>query len=656
MYGFTPTDELLNQAFQLAHFILGDRTAAIYVAMAAIDKLKTAATIQDRRLYYMPTGRSAYPAARTKVSLRQIHLLQRLIYTESEPFERLIESREKPLRQCDMIIRFIKHLVRLTTKHNSFYVALGLSRLLYNYTTSETTEIYNLVIQDPDRGRDDYYYRSRKKHLLQELKERFDDCLKTYRGYRGEERFQTQEDSARYLDIVKECLYRFTPWESFCVLPADIEPTRNIITPLLFRGEDPDEEHQIELNRIHTLLHPDCFERLVMTLGLDAPAQRLEVPYFFISSHHSDSTDDRFTPSALNEGEVETMRRYLEKTARHRKEASKRLFSVLVDGNERACFAVDQTSGVRINVEEHAELIEVRSLEEGEAVPLALHVLAHPDAGVVPAEASVRLGRGQRLSFTMQSLDDASDALTAAAQVSINYREAKPNRLVSWLRGRFNLRLFNETGLSQWSKINYRPLALGLLLVATCTAGFLIYLQSRKASPEQQFIAEQKEAGKPEEQPNQPSEPSPSPPVHDTTPTPRPKQPPSRPGSTGEIEVTRGSRGVLDSAMLLAVKRVYIDPLGNDPLSQQVRDTLINNLQSGNRLALVEAREEADAVFKGSARLVAKGREKVSIALRLVNARGQVIWSRTYSGNAAEAAGKIIQDLLADMKRLEAKR
>src|SRR5215211_7609102 len=250
MYGFTPTDELLNSAFELAYFILGDRTAAIYVAMAAIDKLKTASTIQDRRLYYMPTGRLAYPAARTKVSLRHIHLLQRLIYTESEPFERLIEGQEKPLQQYDMIIRFIKHLVRTTTKHNSFYVALGLSRLLYNYTTSE-------------------------------------------------ERFQTQEDSARYFGMVKECLYRFTPWESFCVLPADLDPTKNIVSPLLFRGEDPDEEHQIDLNRIHTLLHPDCFERLVMTLGLDSPAERLEVPYFFISSNHSGSPDDRFTPQAL---------------------------------------------------------------------------------------------------------------------------------------------------------------------------------------------------------------------------------------------------------------------------------------------------------------------------------------------------------------------
>ncbi len=81
-------EELLNRAFELAYFILGDRPASIYAAMAAMDKLKTASTNQGRRHYYTPTGRSAYPPARTKVNLSDLHLLQRLVYVESELFER----------------------------------------------------------------------------------------------------------------------------------------------------------------------------------------------------------------------------------------------------------------------------------------------------------------------------------------------------------------------------------------------------------------------------------------------------------------------------------------------------------------------------------------------------------------------------------------
>jgi hypothetical protein len=652
MSEITPTDELLNRAFQLAYFILGDRTAAIYVAMAAIDKLKTASTIQDRRLYYMPTGRSAYPAARTKVSLSHIHLLQRLIYTESEPFERLIEGQEKPLQQQDMIIRFIKHLVRVATKHNSFYVALGLSRLLYNYTTSETTEIYNLVIQDPDRGRDDYYYRSRKMHLLKELKDRFRNSLKTYRGFRGEERFQPQEDSAIYLSLVKECLSRFTPWESVCVLPPDVDPTKNIVTSLLFNGKDPDEEHEIELNRLHTLLHPDCFERLVLALGLDPPAQRLELPYFFISSNAPGATDDRFKPQALSRGELDAIRRYLEKNSTYRKDASKQLLSVLVDGDEYSCFAIDQTSSVQINVEEYAEFIEVRSLEEDEEVPLAIYPLTYNESGIITANASIMLGQGQRLSITVQP-SDGSSGETAAARVSITYQEARPITRVSSLLQQFKLYLSSVTGLWQQSSVNYLKLLLGFLFIAICITGVFIYLQSRNASPDQQLIAEQKEDRGQDNQNDQPSAPVPSPPPRDQR---GHKQTTPPLSSSGDTEATRGRKPGLDSAVLIEVKRVYVDPLGNELLSEQARQMLIDNLQSSNRFIVVETRGEADAVFKGSAKRVTKGGEKVSIALRLVNARGQVIWSRTYSGYVVDITDRIVKELLADIQRLEGNR
>src|SRR5436190_3888846 len=130
-------DELLDKAFQLAYLIVGDRTTAIRIAMAAMDNLKVASSEQDRRLAYLPTGRAETRAARTKISLSDIHILQRLVYIESELYERLLEQQEGALRQTDLLIHFIKHLVRVTTKRNSFYVSLGLSRLLYNYTTAE---------------------------------------------------------------------------------------------------------------------------------------------------------------------------------------------------------------------------------------------------------------------------------------------------------------------------------------------------------------------------------------------------------------------------------------------------------------------------------------------------------------------------------------
>jgi hypothetical protein len=675
MKGISPKDELLNKAFQLAYFILGDRTASIYVAMAAIDKLKIASTIQDRRLYYMPTGRSAYPASRTKVSLSDIHLLQRLVYTEAEPFERLIEG-QGSLQQQDMIIRFIKHLVRITTKHNSFYVVLGFCRVLHNYTTSETTEIYNLLIQDPDRGRDDYYYRSRKKHLLTELRERFGEALKSARGFRGEERFQPQEDSGQYLELVRECLIRFTPWESSCVLPLDVDPSKTTIAGLLFKGKNPDDEHEIELNRIHTLLHPDCFESLVTTLGFDAPAQRLEIPYFFISNAASSSTDERLKPEELSDGERQAITRYLDKNVAHRRDAAKKLLSILIDGYEQTFFEVGKTGGVQFNIEEDSELIEIRSIEPDEHVTIGLHLIAHDEAGIVPAKTTIKLGAGRSLSFSIQPSLDASNG-TAGALVDLKYHRTTATEFVSSWRRQFQTLFATIFRLEPGASLNYARLALASSLLAISVLVFLAFRGSRTSPFALSPVADQ-ETGKQgaDEKTSSISPPSTSPaqakakthPNASQTSVPKeqlaqkqsslqaPEPGSITPGagSTEESETTRGRQRPA-SATLTEVKRVYVDSLGADRLSLQVQELLSTNLQSSGQFVVVERRAEADAVFKGVVRRVNQGAEEVSVSLRLVNARGEVVWSTVsaYSGYRADAINKLINDLLADIRKLE---
>src|SRR2546423_6418549 len=220
-------NELPDRAFQLAWFLHRERKTAIEIATRALNKLQLAATAQGKRLYYRLTGRADARKARSKVSMGEPHLLQRLVYIESEEYERQKEAAAQdlhansgatPARQSDLVVFFIKHLVRITTRRNSFYVTLGLSRLLYNYTTPETMELYNLVIQDPERVHDDYYYRSRKSLLLKELKEHFGALVEVAKGPRGEQRWQAEYNS-RHASLVRECLLWFTPWATPCVVP-----------------------------------------------------------------------------------------------------------------------------------------------------------------------------------------------------------------------------------------------------------------------------------------------------------------------------------------------------------------------------------------------------------------------------------------------------
>jgi len=259
-----------------------------------------------------------------------------------------------------LVIHFVKHLTKKTIKRNSFYVTLGLSRLLHSYTTAETMEIYNAVIQDPDRVKDDYYYRSRKGVLVQELKQRFGDLINICRGPRGEERFQPDDNQPRFVELVRECLGYFTPWQTPCLVPAGIDPIMDGIPS--FSAVNENDEDKVEVHRIHAVLHPDCFQRLTANLRLDAPETRLEIPRFFYANetNGNGSNSNRRNPRKLDERELESITRSLDSNAARRKAASAGLLRIMVDGIERARIDLGKTASTRFGLDNDAELIEVR--------------------------------------------------------------------------------------------------------------------------------------------------------------------------------------------------------------------------------------------------------------------------------------------------------
>src|SRR4026208_1050960 len=124
------TEEVLNKAYHLAYLLHQDKAMAIRIVAAATLKLNVAMAVQSKRLYYIPVGRFSRGDSRRSDGIRNkalfsdLHLLQRLVYVESDPYERQKERAAQvappgvlavgdPANEEDLLVYFIKHLVRI---------------------------------------------------------------------------------------------------------------------------------------------------------------------------------------------------------------------------------------------------------------------------------------------------------------------------------------------------------------------------------------------------------------------------------------------------------------------------------------------------------------------------------------------------------------
>ncbi|MEM7353638.1 MAG: hypothetical protein AAF657_22765 [Acidobacteriota bacterium] len=270
----------VGKARKLAYFIHRHRDVAREVTASATARVGSMVTQQNRRCAYRPKKQ------RSKVALSSTHLLQYLVYRESEPFEKQQEENEHGqviFATDDLLIRYIKHLVQISLRRNSFYVTLALCKFLYDYSTEETMAIYDLVTQDAGCRHEAYYFRSRKAVMLRELETRFGTLLARSRGARGALQIQRSAATPQDAELVRECLNRFTPWNTRCVIPEGFDPWQELPDLCCVPGT-AEQDDRTEVNRIHAVLHPECLTRLTRALGLEPPENRLKIPRFFAPS------------------------------------------------------------------------------------------------------------------------------------------------------------------------------------------------------------------------------------------------------------------------------------------------------------------------------------------------------------------------------------
>ncbi|MEM9553616.1 MAG: hypothetical protein AAGC60_05105 [Acidobacteriota bacterium] len=584
-----------QRAFELAYFIHCDRSIARRLSIEALDQLETVAQVQERRSYYRVIGRRGRPPRRDKVSLQKPQLLQVLIYLCSERYEVSEEGRPGhggTLSDADRIVRYLVHLVRISLARNSFYASVGLGRLLYRYDTSEVIQVYDVLIQDPERYRGADAIRACKKKLMHEILKRFGPILRVHRTSRGERMFETRPVRDAPIRLIRDTLEQLTPWDTECSLPTDLEPRRHQLSSFFFAGSNPDREHEVELRRLHTVVHPPCFAQLVTALGFATPEQSLALPIFFTEGAGGDDDHDpqRRVTTPLSADERRRIGEELETRARRRAPWTPGQLSFKADG-VRNLGVMDLMLESRCSVRTPSDLriLEVWGEHPDGPVRLATYL---PTQGETADERAapqvVRLADGQQISFRLEAADDE------ILDIVIRYRETKLVRIgalglarsrARWARARCRV-----------SRPGPRRLAVATVLAAMI-GGALILQDSFDSGPGGAASG-----------------------VGATQPG--PAELPVR-------DVIRGSSSPSEARKTLhQVEAVHIEPFV--PRFQSLQRRLTERLVQGARFRLVGAPEAADAVLAvaptASVADPTTG-EPSPTRVELVNRAGEILWS-----------------------------
>src|SRR5947209_4685104 len=414
------TQDLLGAGLQLAHFIIPDRSTALQIVTDAARKLGAERSREHKRVYWR------YKHLKRKITrtIRQDQdLFQWLIYFEAEQYERRLEQAGQFTTE-DFAIRYIKHLLQITTTMSSFYIAIGMLRLLYTYSTAECRSLYEWLT---DHYPESEEYRKIKGALLGRLQNRLAGFLKTCQSERGEIRFEASDDQARYVELVQECLRVFTPWSTTerCWVSFNFDFSAVRATQFLKAQLRENDPNIIEASRSHGLIHPLCFKDLTRKLGLGLPEQRLGIPRFFLNKDNNQKPPDRpkGPVPALTEQERQAITGRLDIEAVSLRQITPRVLRVVVDHEECLRLDLANESTSQCMLPEHARFIEIWTRDRDQDLLLATHWIDYTEAHL-PAAVMATIDLGDAKTLILQITPDAG-----SATLQLEYREKLPWRL-----------------------------------------------------------------------------------------------------------------------------------------------------------------------------------------------------------------------------------
>ncbi|MEW6735596.1 MAG: hypothetical protein AB1489_30170 [Acidobacteriota bacterium] len=684
--GFDINTKILESAWQTCFALLGGDTQRIDdIVLNAIDGCLT---YQEKRTYFDLKSRDT----RNKIIFDYPMLLQYLVFGVCKRFE-IDQERDhlagkRVLNEQTMTVRYIKHLIYISIPHKSFHVAVGVCRVLHNYSYAETSRIYEIgLAQSEDPNKSDVQYRDWKKIIMDSLSTRFDGFINTCEGARGEKRFKTRNKTQELVRFVQKYLDIFIPWESACTIPRSFGKKQFDIPALRFFGVDaikgthPDEEHPVEKNRMHTILHSHCFLRLVDAFGLDHPEDRLEIPNFFLNKKDNIDSEPPIDlnnlPPAPPEYFTNVLNGILKQRSRRKRFYATTLY-VFVDGVEQACFDLKMANSLQIDLALDADLIQIFAKENDEY--LLLSTLSLKYSQVLQSEdtwhSSCILEGGQKINISLSYLSSLASEMRIS--VYISYSETNFIKALSLLFQRFG------SLIKYRSDFLFQRLILVLAIMVVLVLGITLYLQLSKPELKQSQKENQdrllhspatsKEIKSPtavspsdsrlmDNRENKQIK-SPVANYKDLPSNQRKFEDRTRREVTSEEIASANERGIISNGVSLKeVKTVYIEMSEESPLSQQLHTKLIDTVQASERWTIANTHQSDAHLIISINRIYSSGKSRISITAKLVNARGDLLWPlklpgrrSNYIGSIEAVVSSLVRDILTDIDRLDDKR
>jgi D-Tyr-tRNAtyr deacylase len=484
-------------AFQLSYFLLADRRDARDVLYQVAARLYVTALAQKRRQAKRPRGE-----VHKKLNLTPRPLLQYLVYLCAEPYEQTQEqeylSGARSLSVEDMIVRYIKHLMLLYLEHNSFYATVGQSCVLFDFGTGQAVRLYEVLVQGSPahlETKGDYSVRDAKREMRRQLASRFGRLVTTCDGARKEQQFVAMNDAGKYFRLVKRCLHRLQPaqeaneqagdWH----LPARFDPTAYDLAQLQYdeKNRDPLAEPSAELRRMHAVIHPCCWARLLRASRLNYSRRRIVLPEFMLKSDEKTGRRppyERHHQPELTAAELEGLTKMLRSESRRRKGLFASRLSLTVDGTERGSWTVDRDNQVTISVERGARVLEISARDEEGELLLAQHLLQLRGASLKheTEPTSVILEGGQEFTFNVSP--DLSEN-GAKVVVTIDFRETKLHRAAARHLAHGSARLAGMLSgfYPPYAKPKVLIVSVCALLLAVLATGWWVLRTSQRNQP-----------------------------------------------------------------------------------------------------------------------------------------------------------------------------